>query len=128
MRDDLFETLREFCKEYDIDDDDIKDESFTFVSLMQQLAQALVEGINEAWKDNEFENLGNGFGWWRNLTYSEDDANSMISTLRQSGQEIVASSLADENILKIPIWATYYSLQTVLKQRIKQAKYLIYSF
>jgi hypothetical protein len=128
LRDDLFETLREFCKEYDIDDDDIKDESFTFVSLMQQLAQTLVEGINETWKDNEFEQLGNGFGWWRSLTYSEEDAKPLIDHLRQSMEEIVASYLADENIVKIPILATYYSLQTVLKQRIKQAKYLIYSF
>jgi hypothetical protein len=120
--------LREFCKEYDIDDDDIKDESFTFVSLMQQLAQTLVEGINETWKDNEFEQLGNGFGWWRSLTYSEEDAKPLIDHLRQSMEEIVASYLADENIVKIPILATYYSLQTVLKQRIKQAKYLIYSF
>jgi hypothetical protein len=128
LRDDLFETVREFCKEYDIDYDDIKDKSFTFVSLMQQLAQALVKGINEAWKDNQFESLGNGFGWWRNFKYSEDDASSMISTLRQTTEEIVASCLADENIVKIPILATYYSLQTVLKRRIKQAKYLIYSF
>jgi hypothetical protein len=128
LRDDLFETVREFCKEYDIDYDEIKDESFTFVSLMQQLAQALVEVINEAWKDNELESLGNGFGWWRSLTLSEDDAKPAIDQLRQAGEEIVTSYLADENTVQIPIFATYCSLQTVLKRRIKQAKYLIYSF
>ena len=128
LSDDLFKTAREFLKEYEINYDDIKDESFSFVFLMQKVAQGLVEAVNEAWKDNLFEDLGNGFGWWRNWNYSEDDANSLISGLRQSMKNIVASFLAHENVTKIPSLATYFSLQTVLKRRIKQAKYLIYSF
>jgi hypothetical protein len=95
---------------------------------MQELAKAIVEGIHEAWKDDEFKNLGNGWGWWRNLNFSEDDARPMINQLRESGEEIVGSYLGDEDFVKIPIYATYYSLQTVLRQKIKQAKYLIYSF
>ncbi|TVQ42093.1 MAG: hypothetical protein EA365_16015 [Gloeocapsa sp. DLM2.Bin57] len=128
LRDDFYDTLQEFADEYDIDSEDIKNKSFSIVATMQELAKALVEGINEAWKDEEFENLGNGWGWWRNLNFSEDDARPMINQLRKGGEEIVASYLGDEDFVKIPIYATYCSLQTALRQKIKQAKYLIYSF
>ena len=128
LRDDFYETLRDFADEYDIDSEDIKNESFSLVATMQQLAKVLVEGINEAWKDDEFENLGNGWGWWRSFNFSEDDARPMINQLRESGEEIVAAYLGDEDFVKIPIYATYCSLQTALRQKIKQAKYLIYSF
>jgi hypothetical protein len=128
LNDDLFETAREFRKEYEINYDNIKDKSFSFVSLMQELAQALVKDINKAWKDNQLENLGNGFGWWRNWKYSEDDANSLISKLRQIMKNAVASFLANESVTQLPVLATYFSLKTVLKRRVKGAKYLIYSF
>ncbi|CCH93363.1 conserved hypothetical protein [Microcystis aeruginosa PCC 9432] len=128
LRDDVCKTMQDFAEEYNLDSEDIKNESFSLVATMQELAKAIVEGIHEAWKDDEFKNLGNGWGWWRNLNFSEDDARPMINQLRESGEEIVGSYLGDEDFVKIPIYATYYSLQTVLRQKIKQAKYLIYSF
>lgn len=128
LRDDVCKTMQDFAEEYNLDSEDIKNESFSLVATMQELAKAIVEGIHEAWKDDEFKNLGNGWGWWRNLNFSEDDARPMINQLRESGEEIVASYLGDEDFVKIPIYATYCSLQTALRQKIKQAKYLIYSF